>query len=49
MNTHEEVMLWHALYQLETRYWHEVDANGGRNAPEFFFPDGPMGGGDNHL
>ena len=32
MNAHDEVALWHALYQLETRYWHEVDANGGRNA-----------------
>ena len=49
MNTHEEVMLWHALYQLETRYWHEVDANGGRNAHEFYLPDGLMVVGHNRF
>ena len=49
MNTPEEVMLWHALYQLETRYWHEVDANGGRNAHEFYLPDGLMVVGHNRF
>ena len=49
MNTREEVMLWHALYQLETRYWHEVDANGGRNAHEFYLPDGLMVVGHNRF
>ena len=49
MNAHEEVMLWHALYQLETRYWHEVDANGGRNAHEFYLPDGLMVVGHNRF
>ena len=36
MTTHDQLLLWHALYQLEARYWHEVDFNGGRNAHEFF-------------
>ena len=49
MNTHEEVMLWHALHQLETKYWHEVDANGGRNAHEFYLPDGLMVVGHNRF
>ena len=42
-------MLWHALYQLETKYWHEVDANGGRNAHEFYLPDGLMVVGHNRF
>ena len=49
MNAHDEVALWHALYQLETRYWHEVDANGGRNAHEFYLPDGLMVVGHNRF
>jgi hypothetical protein len=49
MNTHDEVMLWHALYQLETKYWHEVDANGGRNAHQFYLPDGLMVVGHNRF
>jgi hypothetical protein len=47
MSTHEEVGLWHALYQLEARYWHDVDCNGGRNAHEFYLPDGVMVVGHN--
>ena len=47
MNTHDEVSLWHALYCLETKYWHEVDCNGGRNAHEFYLPDGLMVVGHN--
>ena len=42
MNAHDEVDLWHALYRLEARYWHDVDCNSGRNAHEFYVPDGMM-------
>ena len=49
MSTHDEVRLWHALYRLEARYWHEVDFNGGRNAHEFFLPDGLMVVGHNRF
>ena len=49
MTTHDQLLLWHALYELEARYWHEVDFNGGRNAHEFFTPDGLMVVGDNRF
>ena len=49
MNAHDEVQLWHALYRLEARYWHEVDSNCGRNAHEFYAPDGLMVVGHNHF
>jgi hypothetical protein len=49
MNAHDEVQLWHALYRLEARYWHEVDSNCGRNAHEFYVPDGLMVVGHNHF
>jgi SnoaL-like protein len=49
MSTHDEPRLWHALYRLEARYWHEVDFNGGRNAHEFFLPDGLMEVGHNRF
>jgi hypothetical protein len=49
MNTHEEADLWHALYCLEARYWHEVDCNGGRDAHEFYLPDGLMVVGHNRF
>jgi hypothetical protein len=32
--------LWYALNRLETNYWWDVDLNGGRNAYEFYLPDG---------
>jgi len=32
--------LWYALNRLETDYWWDVDLNGGRNAHEFYLPDG---------
>jgi hypothetical protein len=47
MSTHNGPDLWHALYQLEARYWHDVDCNGGRNAHEFYLPDGVMVVGHN--
>jgi hypothetical protein len=40
MNTHDELLLWHALHRLEVRYWYDVDVNEGRTAHEFFTPDG---------
>ena len=49
MSTHDELQLWHALYRLEARYWHDVDCNGGRNANEFFLPDGLMVVGHNRF
>jgi hypothetical protein len=49
MGSHEDFSLWHALYQLEARYWHEVDFNGGQEAHEFFTPDGVMVVGDNEF
>ncbi len=49
MDTHHELSLWHAVYHLETRYWHEVDCNGGRNAHEFYLPDGLMVVGHNRF
>src|SRR5437016_11744086 len=42
-----EAALWHALYSLEVRYWHDVDTNDGRNAHTFYVPDGIFQVGDN--
>ena len=49
MTTRDEFELWHALYSLEARYWHDVDCNGGRNAHEFYLPDGLMVVGHNRF
>jgi SnoaL-like protein len=49
MNTPDELLQWHALYQLEARYWREVDLNGGCKAHEFFLPDGVMVVGHNRF
>jgi len=49
MDAREEASLWHALYRLEVRYWHEVDCNGGRRAHEFYAPDGVMCVGHNRF
>ena len=49
MDTLDELALWHALYRLEARYWHEVDCNGGRNAHEFYRPDGVLVVGHNRF
>ena len=42
MTTHDALRHWHELHDLEARYWYDVDLNGGRNAHEFFLPDGLM-------
>src|SRR5262245_55882510 len=49
MNVPGEIDLWHALYRLEARYWHEVDRNGGRNAHEFYLADGVLVVGHNRF
>ena len=49
MQAHDEVDLWHALYDLEARYWHDVDCNNGRNAHEFYLPDGVLVVGHNRF
>jgi hypothetical protein len=49
MNSHQDLLVWHALYSLEARYWHEVDFNGGRSAHEFFEPNGLMVVGHNRF
>ncbi len=49
MTAHDELLLHHALYHLEVRYWHEVDFNGGRGAHEFYLPDGLMVVGHNRF
>ena len=49
MNSPDQLRLWHALYELEARYWHDVDFNGGSKAHEFFLPDGVMVVGHNRF
>jgi SnoaL-like domain len=44
-----DVRLWHELYHLETSYWREVDSNEGRQAHEFYTPDGLFAAGDNQF
>jgi hypothetical protein len=40
MNTHDKLLLWHALHHLQVTYWYDVDFNAGRTAHEFFISDG---------
>jgi hypothetical protein len=40
MSDSSDAGLWYALNRLETNYWWDVDLNGGRNAHEFYLPDG---------
>jgi hypothetical protein len=49
INTHDEVLLWHALHRLEVTYWHDVDFNEGRSAHELFTPDGVKVVGHNRF
>jgi SnoaL-like protein len=49
MNTHDELLLWHALHRLEVTYWYDVDVNDGRSAHEFFTPDGVKMVGHNRF
>jgi hypothetical protein len=43
-----DVRLWHVLNHLETSYWWE-NCNGGRQAHEFYTPDGLLVFGDNQF
>jgi hypothetical protein len=36
----DELRLWHALYQLEVKYWYDVDYNGGSSVHELYCNDG---------
>jgi hypothetical protein len=36
----DDLALWHALNRLLANYWADVDENGGREAHEFYVPDG---------
>ena len=47
MDSTVELALWYELYRLETRYWREVDCNAGRDAHEFYRPDGVFRVGKN--
>jgi hypothetical protein len=49
VNARDELVLWHALHRLEVTYWYDVDANEGRNAHEFFTPDGVKVVGHNRF
>ena len=49
MNTHDELLFWHALYRLEATFWYDVDFNDGRTAHEFFTPDGVKMVGHNRF
>ena len=44
-----DLVLWHALYGLEVRYWHEVDSHGGADAHSFYTADGLFAVGDNEV
>ena len=44
-----DVGLWCVLNHLESSYWSEVDCNGGRQAHEFYTPDGLFAVGDNQF
>jgi hypothetical protein len=45
----DDLILWHALYGLEVRYWHEVDSNQGANAHAFYTADGVFAVGENEF
>jgi hypothetical protein len=49
MNSHDELLLWHALHRLEVTYWYDVDFNEGRTAHEFFAPNGVKVVGHNRF
>lgn len=36
----ERLALTHELHALAVDYWHDVDTNWGRNAPDYYTPDG---------
>jgi SnoaL-like domain len=44
-----DLVLWHALYSLEVRYWYDVDHNEGASAHSFYTPDGLFAVGANEF
>jgi SnoaL-like domain len=49
MSDTSDAGLWYALNRLKTNYWWDVDLNGGRNAHEFYLPDGLYVVGQNRF
>jgi len=49
MSDTSDAGLWYALNRLETNYWWDVDLNSGRNAHEFYLPDGLYVVGQNRF
>jgi hypothetical protein len=49
INSHDELLLWHALHRLDVTYWYDVDVNEGRAAHEFFTLEGMKIVGHNRL
>ncbi len=45
----DDVVAWHGIYSLETRYWRDVDTNEGRGAHEFYIADGVFAVGHNRF
>ena len=45
----DDADLWHALYNLEARYWRDVDANDGRTAHELYASECIFRVGDNEF
>ena len=41
-----DISLWHALYDLEVRYWRDINLNSGAKAHEFYTTDGIFVVGD---
>jgi len=44
-----EFTIWHALFRLEARHWHDVDFNGGRTVHELYLSDGLLSVGANRF
>lgn len=49
MTAAADLILWHALYSLEARYWHAVDRNDGAHADAFYTDDGVFAVGENEF
>jgi hypothetical protein len=43
----DRLALTHQLHALTVDYWHDVDTNWGRNAPDYYTPDGHFVGSTN--
>ena len=45
----DDVALWYALSRFTTRYWFDVDFNGGNDAHEFYLPEALFAVGENRF